>query len=254
MGLVGGFHSLPIARCDDGQDGGFGRRFWCVCVVPCWVGVTPTCINELMWRLMLAFKSPLVLWPWCPPLYPPFLSHTNTLFPHTVNITHAGRYSLIYIASRKHCCFALPQHSAVEMRKNGHLRFFFFTFVRKRASWRQNMGLVCVFTCTCTCMLTGWHWYKQWEQRKRCHETFSWQKQNDFLLCFSIFSSWLFLFFVCVFFPTHSPSPLKNPHFCSGSQRGLPNAQLLSSVSSPVSRYANFLWWSEGHRDKSAAL
>lgn len=101
LGLVGGFHSLPIARCDDGQDGGFGSCFWCVCVVPCWVRVTPTCINELMRRLKLAFKSPLVFWPWCPPLYPQTFLLSNPLFTDTVNITGAGRCSVIYIASRR---------------------------------------------------------------------------------------------------------------------------------------------------------
>lgn len=101
LGLVGGFHSLPVAQCDDGQDGGFGSCFWCVCVVPCWVRVTPTCINELMRRLKLAFKSPLVFWPWCPPLYPQTFLLSNPLFTDTVNITGAGRCSVIYIASRR---------------------------------------------------------------------------------------------------------------------------------------------------------
>lgn len=60
----------------------------------------------------------------------------------------------------------------------------------------------------------------------------------------------MIIFFICD--PPCLPSPLKSQFFCSGSQRGLPNAQLLSSVCSPVSWYANFLWWSEGHLDKSA--
>lgn len=51
-------------------------------------GVTPTCINELMWRLMLAFKSPLVLRPRCPPLYHLSRSRTNTLFTHTQSTPH----------------------------------------------------------------------------------------------------------------------------------------------------------------------
>ena len=61
------------------------------------VRVIPTCINELMQCLMLAFKSPLVLWPQCPPLYPPsFLTHKRTLY------TQSTSHTLIYIASRKH--------------------------------------------------------------------------------------------------------------------------------------------------------
>lgn len=105
MGSVGGFDSLPMARCDDGQDGGFGGRFWCVCVVPCWVRVTDTCINELMRRLMLAFKSPLVLWLWCPPLYPTFFSsfflkHKYTLYTHKVST-----YSFTSPAGNTLLCF-----------------------------------------------------------------------------------------------------------------------------------------------------
>lgn len=47
--------------------------------------VTPTRINELLRRLMLALKSPLALWPRCPPRYPAFfLTHT-----HTQSASHA---------------------------------------------------------------------------------------------------------------------------------------------------------------------
>lgn len=98
-----------------------------------------------MWRLMLAFKSPLVLRPWCPPLYPPSFSHTNTL-THTVDITHAGRYSLIYIASRKTRCFALLQHSADdEMRKNVHLCLFVCVCMKEGEVEMENVTSLCVY-------------------------------------------------------------------------------------------------------------
>lgn len=75
--------------------------------------VTPTRINELLRRLMLAFKSPLALWPRCPPRYPAsFLTHTHT---HAIGITRAGGRSLIYIASRKRD--ALLSHRAPSMMK-----------------------------------------------------------------------------------------------------------------------------------------
>lgn len=46
--------------------------------------VTPTRINELLRRLMLAFKSPLALWLRCPHCYPPsFLFHTHNQLSHT---------------------------------------------------------------------------------------------------------------------------------------------------------------------------
>lgn len=236
-----------MARSDDGQDGGFGRRFWCVCVVPCWVGVTPTCINELMRRLMLAFKSPLVLWPLCPPLLSCFsFFHTNTLFAHTVNITHAR--SLIYIGGGRRAASLSRKHSWW-WNEEECARMFVFLCLHEGwrvggGGWGQNMGLVCApaFTCMWTV---------------RTENEMSW---NFFLIFSSIFCSWLFphflFFFFSCFFPFFRQVPWKRKPsvFCSGSQRGLPNAQLLSSASSPVSRYANFLWWSEGHRDKSAAL
>lgn len=76
---------------------------------------------------MLAFKPPLALRPWCPPLHPPSFSHTNTVFTQTFSITHTGRYSLIYISGKKHAAFARLLRSAVdEMRENVHLCLFFF--------------------------------------------------------------------------------------------------------------------------------
>lgn len=210
MGLVGGFHSLPMAQCDDGQEGGFGRRFWCVCVVPCWVRVTPTCINELMQRLMLAFKSPLVLWPWCPPLYPPYFSHRNTLFTRTVNITQARQ-----ILTHLHCQqetrrFTLLQRSADdEIRKSVHLCLCYLC-VHERGRWRQNMRLVCVFTCACMCMLTRWHLFKQWQHWMRCYETFSWQKGNLFFSNAGLYSPHdYFSFFQCVFSHSFAKPPPK---------------------------------------------
>lgn len=53
-----------------------------------------------------------------------------------------------------------------------------------------------------------------------------------------------FIFFFLVFFPVLSPSPLKKKtlrFLFRQPARPFPNAQLLSSASSPVSRYANFL-------------
>lgn len=243
MGWVGGFHSLPMAQCDDGQDGGFGRCFWCVCVVPCWVGVTPTCINELLWRLMLAFRSPLALWPWCPPLFPPS-------FSHAVNITYAGGYSLIYIPSRKHACLTLLRCSVDdEMKKNVHLSLFFMLCVRMgKVEPEYDYGSLCV----------GMHMHMYADRMTiiltvgTVNETYSWHEKDNYS------SSSPHVYFLCVFFFPHlfakSPHTPEKNSFCSGSQHGLPNAQLLSSVSSPVSRYANFLWWSEGSRDKSGAL
>lgn len=119
--------------------------FWCVCVVPCWVGVTPTCINELLWRLMLAFKSPLALRPWCPPLYPPSFSHTNTVFTQTCSITHAGGYSLIYISGRKHaaslaCC-------ALLLMKRGRMCTFVCLFMSVWAKGKVEAWLVCARVC-----------------------------------------------------------------------------------------------------------
>lgn len=233
-----------MARSDDGQDGGFGRRFWCVCVVPCWVGVTPTCINELMRRLMLAFKSPLVLWPLCPPLLSCFsFFHTNTLFAHTVNITHAR--SLIYIGGGRRAASLSRKHSWW-WNEEECARMFVFYVCMKGGGW----GGAEYGTSMCACF----HMYVDSENRE-------WDVMKllpDLLLyiLLMIISSF-FIFFFLVFFPVLSPSPLKKKtlrFLFRQPARPFPNAQLLSSASSPVSRYANFLWWSEGHRDKSAAL
>lgn len=177
-----------------------------------------------------------------PPILLFFFSHKHTLCTHsqhhTRTLTHLHRR---WEAGR----LALPQ--AQLMMKWGRMRTYvcFFMFAwRVEGGWGQNMGLVCApaFTCMSTV---------------RTENEMSW---NFFLIFSSIFCSWLFphflFFFFSCFFPFFRQVPWKRKPsvFCSGSQRGLPNAQLLSSASSPVSRYANFLWWSEGHRDKSAAL
>lgn len=185
-----------MARSDDGQDGGFGRRFWCVCVVPCWVGVTPTCINELMRRLMLAFKSPLVLWPLCPPLLSCFsFFHTNTLFAHTVNITHAR--SLIYIGGGRRAASLSRKHSWW-WNEEECARMFVFYVCMKGGGW----GGAEYGTSMCACF----HMYVDSENRE-------WDVMKllpDLLLyiLLMIISSF-FIFFFLVFFPVLSPSPLK---------------------------------------------
>lgn len=191
-------------------------------------------------------------WPsnllWCSgpcayPSYPAFLFFTQTHSLHTQSTSHTHAHSFTSAVGG-----GPPRSPAStaddEMRKNAHVCLFFMFAWRVEGGWGQNMGLVCApaFTCMSTV---------------RTENEMSW---NFFLIFSSIFCSWLFphflFFFFSCFFPFFRQVPWKRKPsvFCSGSQRGLPNAQLLSSASSPVSRYANFLWWSEGHRDKSAAL
>lgn len=77
--------------------------------------VTPTRINELLRRLMLAFKSPLALWPRCPPRYPPsFLTHADT---HTRNRHHTRRPTLAHLHCQQEVrCLAPPSRSPSMMK------------------------------------------------------------------------------------------------------------------------------------------
>lgn len=64
----------------------------CFCCFPLGRG-HPTCINELMQSLMLAFNSPSAPWPWRPPLRPPSFAHTDEIPAHTADITREGVHS-----------------------------------------------------------------------------------------------------------------------------------------------------------------
>lgn len=155
---------------------------------------------------MLAFKSPLVLWPWCPALYPPSFSHTNTLLTHTVDIIHAGRYSFTLPVgntlprSPAALCWWWNEEECAPM-------FVCFLFCMKEEEVdMEYVTSLCVYMHVCCQDNTN---ISEDNEDSEWDKTFSWQKQNDFFLCFSIFSSWLFPFF-CVFFPySFAKSPRK---------------------------------------------
>lgn len=88
--------------------------------------VTPTRINELLRRLMLAFKSPLALWPRCPPRYPAsFLTHT-----HTRNRHHTRRRTLAHLHCQQEArCLALPPRSVDDEMRRGEKKMCMFVVV-----------------------------------------------------------------------------------------------------------------------------
>lgn len=167
----GGLH-LPMARCDDGQDGGFGRRFDLFVLLSAGSG-SP--LHALMsWCGVWCWPSNLL---WCsgPGVHPsilPLFSHTS----HTQSTSHAGTHSLIYIAGRKHA--AAPSCSWWWNGGRMCTCACFFMFVWKSERWRHDLWLVYV------CRQDGT------ETLKTADEMLPTSDKN----CWYIFSSWLFLF------------------------------------------------------------
>lgn len=93
-------------------------------------GSPPTCINELMRRLKLAFKSPLALRPWCPPLHPPdFLALKSTLYTHRQHHRRRQMLSRLHQQQETRGLTLLQRATDDEMRKNVHLCLFAFFYV-----------------------------------------------------------------------------------------------------------------------------